>query len=507
MCKILIVDDEATIILQLENYINSMGYSVAGIAGTGEESLEMAKKVKPDIILMDIVMPGNIDGIEATKKIKKELNIPVIFITSYTDEELVNRAKHVEPFGYIVKPFQESEVRAAVDVALFKKEIEKRLHESEEKYRTMVSTSKDAIVTIDSKGRIISWNNGAENIFGYKESESIGMPISNIIPENIPIVVESEIKAETVESTGVKKDGKTISIEHSNAGWKTEKGQFCTYNIRDITDRKKTEKMLRSYSSQLERTVSLRTHDLTLTIEKLVNEINERKHIEKQLLHSQKLLRHMTSELSISEEKERRRIATELHGSIGQNLSLAIIKCQELKSKISSEDSLTVIEYICDMLEQSLENTRLLALEISPPVLYEIGLEAAVSWLLEQFKDKHGLQYIFEDDKKQKSLDDNIRVLLFQAVRELLMNIIKHAGTDKAAVSMKKEKKVIKIVVEDSGRGFDSDNFTFKANKSGGYGLFSINERLRYLGGSMHIKSRQGKGTRITLEVPVRKTQ
>ncbi len=109
-------------------------------------------------------------------------------------------------------------------------------------------------------------------------------------------------------------------------------------------------------------------------------------------------------------EKERRRIATELHGSIGQNLSLAIIKCQELKSKISSEDSLTVIEYICDMLEQSLENTRLLALEISPPVLYEIGLEAAVSWLLEQFKDKHGLQYIFEDDKKQKSLDNNILV-------------------------------------------------------------------------------------------------
>ncbi len=125
MSDVLIVDDEAIITMQLEERLTSMGYSVVGMAASGEEAISKAKAHKPDLILMDIVMPGKINGIEAAKIISEELDIPVVFVTSYADDTILEKAKHVRPYGYIVKPFDELGLKAAIEVALFRKEIEK----------------------------------------------------------------------------------------------------------------------------------------------------------------------------------------------------------------------------------------------------------------------------------------------------------------------------------------------------------------------------------------------
>lgn len=124
MSKILIVDDEAIITMQLEERLTAMGYDVAGMAASGEESIEKARRLNPDLILMDIVMPGKINGIEAAKTITTELNIPVVFITAYADDEIITKAKSVRPYGYIVKPFNELEIKAAIEVALFRRSSE-----------------------------------------------------------------------------------------------------------------------------------------------------------------------------------------------------------------------------------------------------------------------------------------------------------------------------------------------------------------------------------------------
>jgi two-component system, response regulator PdtaR len=124
MSKILIVDDEAIITMQLEERLSAMGYDVAGMAASGEESIEKARRLNPDLILMDIVMPGKINGIEAAKTITTELNIPVVFITAYADDEIITKAKSVRPYGYIVKPFNELEIKAAIEVALFRRSSE-----------------------------------------------------------------------------------------------------------------------------------------------------------------------------------------------------------------------------------------------------------------------------------------------------------------------------------------------------------------------------------------------
>ena len=127
MSKVLVVDDEAIITMQLEERLSAMGYTVAGMAASGDEAVEKARRLRPDIVLMDIVMPGRMNGIEAAKIISDELEIPVVFVTSYADDAIIEKAKHVRPYGYIVKPFNELEIKAAIEVALFRKGSEQQL--------------------------------------------------------------------------------------------------------------------------------------------------------------------------------------------------------------------------------------------------------------------------------------------------------------------------------------------------------------------------------------------
>src|SRR4030042_6000904 len=126
MSKILVVDDEAIITMQLEERLSSIGYTISGMAASGEEAVEKARRLLPDIVLMDIVMPGKMNGIEAAKKITEELDIPVVFVTSYADDAIIEKAKHVRPYGYIVKPFNELVIKATVEVALFRKTSEQK---------------------------------------------------------------------------------------------------------------------------------------------------------------------------------------------------------------------------------------------------------------------------------------------------------------------------------------------------------------------------------------------
>jgi len=132
MAKILIVDDEAYVSTQLEERLISMGYDVVGRASSGETSIGIAKSLHPDLILMDIVMPGRLDGIAAAETIKEKLDIPVIFLTGYAEDQFIERAKNVEPFGYIVKPFQEKELKASIEIGLYKHKMSQNLKNSRE---------------------------------------------------------------------------------------------------------------------------------------------------------------------------------------------------------------------------------------------------------------------------------------------------------------------------------------------------------------------------------------
>ncbi|MBF0508862.1 MAG: response regulator [Deltaproteobacteria bacterium] len=134
--KIMIVDDEAVIALRLKKALSAVGYDVVGTASSGVQAVELARHFRPDVILMDIVMPGRLDGIAAAELIKSELDIPIIFLTAYSADQFVEKAKLTEPFGFIVKPFHDSELKAAIEVAVYKKGMERRLRKSKEELET-----------------------------------------------------------------------------------------------------------------------------------------------------------------------------------------------------------------------------------------------------------------------------------------------------------------------------------------------------------------------------------
>ena len=130
MNKIMVVEDEAVIAIRLQERLTAMGYHVVGISYSGEEAMEQARRLRPDLVLMDIMIPGEMDGVAVAKSVKTELDIPVIFLTAFSEDKIIARAKQAEPYGYIVKPFQDRELKACVEIALFKKEMEKALKEA-----------------------------------------------------------------------------------------------------------------------------------------------------------------------------------------------------------------------------------------------------------------------------------------------------------------------------------------------------------------------------------------
>ncbi|TES84903.1 response regulator [Candidatus Aerophobetes bacterium] len=172
MPDILIVDDEAYISTQVKEHLLSIGYDVVGMASSGQAAIEMAKSLHPDLILMDIVLPGKLDGIAAARIIKEEQDIPVIFLTAYTDDKLIERAKNVEPFGYIVKPFQEREIKAAIEVALYKKEMEEALQRAHDDLERRVEERTEELAKANEELQAeITERNQAEQALREREKE------------------------------------------------------------------------------------------------------------------------------------------------------------------------------------------------------------------------------------------------------------------------------------------------------------------------------------------------
>ncbi|KPA15783.1 multi-sensor signal transduction multi-kinase [Candidatus Magnetomorum sp. HK-1] len=224
---------------------------------------------------------------------------------------------------------------------------------------------------------------------------------------------------------------------------------------------------------------------------------------EKDLRDVTEKLRSLSTELSLTEERERRRIASDLHDRIGHALANAEMRLVLLKESASAAGQLDVLNEIKGLINQSIKDTHTLTFELSPPILYDLGLEAALDWLIEQTQASHKIHIELQDDMKSKPLSNSQRILLFQSSRELLHNIVKHAKASHVTVSIKRKNDVVYLQITDNGIGFDLSKLNDYSNKKGGFGLFSIQERLKHQGSIFHIKSDYGKGTQITMSADI----
>jgi PAS domain S-box-containing protein len=235
-----------------------------------------------------------------------------------------------------------------------------------------------------------------------------------------------------------------------------------------------------------------------------ITDITTRKEAEKELLRHQEQLRSLASQLSLAEQRERRRISAELHDSIGQNLALAKIKLGGLRQQLESAGAMGNLDEVRQLIDESLEQTRSLVFQLSPPVLYELGLEQAIEWLAEQMQQRHGLHTEVHRDRAAKPLDEEVSIVLFQAVRELLLNVAKHAQATCAAVTVAREDGSVRITVDDDGIGFSPEDVLSLAGGPRGFGLFNIRERLELLGGRLDIASSAERGTSAVVTAPLK---
>jgi PAS domain S-box-containing protein len=178
--KILIVEDEAIEALDIQQRLVALGYPTPEIAHSGEEGVRLAEAMRPDLALMDIMMPGQLDGVAAAARIQAALYIPVVYLTAYADEDTFQRAKVTAPYGYIVKPFQERELQISVDVALYKHAMERRLKEREKWLATTLQSIGDAVVATDAAGRVTFMNPVAEGLTGWTSEEAAARELGEV---------------------------------------------------------------------------------------------------------------------------------------------------------------------------------------------------------------------------------------------------------------------------------------------------------------------------------------
>jgi len=354
-----------------------------------------------------------------------------------------------------------------------RKKIEEALRQSEKHYRSLIETMNEGLSVVDKESVITFVNEQFCTMTGYAQKELVGKGLAILLDkENQKVLTKqwaSRIKGDdtSYEITLTRKDKTRMHTIVSPSPLYDEGGVFsgAIGIFTDITDRKQAEEKLLSY---------------------------------------QKQLRSLASELSLVEERQRRCIATELNDYIGQTLSYCKDKLDVLRQSAFTNNPKESTDEIIDLIEQTIEYTKSLTFQLGTPLLYQEGLESALKWLGYQFQKQLGLVFHFEDDQKPKPLNDETTILLYQAARELMINVSRHAKARNIYLSLQRDYKRVRIEVKDDGIGFDVSHIDPHSTRTSGFGLFTINERLKYLGGQFRVESKPGHGTRAVLIAPIK---
>jgi PAS domain S-box-containing protein len=475
----MVVDDEAIITSQMEDYLKLLGYDVAGIANSGEDAIEKARQLLPDLILMDIMMSKKgIDGIDASDRIKKELDIPIIFMTAYGGETILERAKIVEPVGFIVKPFQEYELKIAIEVALYRKEMEKRLRESEEKYRYVVNAAVDAIFTIDVNGSVVFWNQAAVKLFGYAPEEAITKPFTHFLPESVNQIIFDEIRrtvnekhssiiGKTIETNGIRQDGNTFPIEFNLTSWKVRDGIFFTVIARDVTERKKIEQMKSDF-------VSLVSHQLKTPVAGIMGCIDN-------------MMMGLTGKLSAKQKEY-----------------------LEVMQEISSRS----FRVITNLLNVSRIERGIISVELQPQQLNGM-VEAAVRGYREAIRKK-GLELIIQESSRDIHVMAD-RDKFIEALINAVDNAVKFTTAGSITIRSIENDGFGFVEIHDTGPGLQDEmqKMLFKKDRvltgapsvqeGCGLGLYTAMEFMKLQKGDISVQSQHGKGCTFIFQIPLAK--
>lgn len=496
MKKILAIDDN-DINLELLNQLISRHYPSFQFikALDGYKGIDLAKSEKPELILLDILMPG-LNGYEVCTILKKEnstRHIPVLMISALGSNP-VERTKGLNSGAdaFISKPFVTSELQAQINVALRIKSVEDLLRKRNENLELSIKSESDKYAQkeerfyqiseharqfyweIDENGDFVYISPVVETILQLKPLDILGkitfeqLFMTGSVNRHVTIPMNEEFR----ETEILLKAGKAdlwLTISSFPIFDQTNKFAGARGICFDITKRKKAELAL----------------------------VRNMKKIEKY----QQKLKKLNIEITRIEENERRRIAENLHDSLGQTLSLAYLKLSAIDSTEFSDVTQKIYNDTFSLLRKAIDESRSLTYDLSPPILYELGLIPAFKWRLEELEKKEKIKTLLLGEEIILKVKKEIVIFIYRIVNELIQNVLKHANASEITIKITQSAGKYYISVQDNGNGFDSNNRKI-TSKTGGFGLLSIKERIENFKGHFYIHSEPGKGTVAKIEIP-----
>ena len=458
MASILIVEDEAIIAIDIAQTLESLGYSVLKAVASGEEAIDLLRRKAPDLILMDIKLKGELDGIATAEIINRDYGTPFIYLTTFVDDTTLSRAKKTNPYGYVTKSFDKNSLHSSIEMALYRHYMESQVREKEELLSITLKSISDAVIGSSLEGAIISWNQGAEAIFGYNEEEVKGKNLSMLIPpyypNEMPEMLDKVINGENIdhyETVRQRKDNTIIHISQKISPIKNSRNKITGVSIigRDISARK--------------------------ALEKQVTEAGER---------------------------ERRRIGQDLHDSLGQQLTGISLRLRALynKNKEKCPDESAELEDIQALVKNAILQTRELAKGLIPITLNSEGLPHAIKELCLYADSVSNAKIIQDIDETIVVLDVLVATQVYHIAQEALNNAHKHAKSDVIWISLYSESSDIVLSVKD--RGIGTGNI-----QNEGIGFKIMRYRANMINARLTIFSPEKEGTTVICRVPLQQNK
>jgi PAS domain S-box-containing protein len=529
--KILIVEDESIVALNIKNRLEKLGYGVVAAISSGEVAIQTAAETGPDLVLMDIKLKGKVDGIEAATTIRNQFQIPVVYLTAYADDETINRAKIAEPYGYILKPFESRDLCTAIEIALHKHQMEKQLREREQWLATTLKSIGDAVITTDSHGLVTFMNPVAEALTRWKQEEVLGCELTQVFHAVHEITGEAiKNPVETALREGVTvglenhtiliaKDGTEIPIDDSAAPIKNDAGHIlgAVLVFHDVTEQQQFKALLQKTNEELGIQVAQSIDQLRQANEQLRAEITQRQRLENELRSA------LLKERELNELKSR--ILTTISHEYRTPLTTILSSTQliqQYESRLTSDKKqkhyhriYTAIEYLTKLVNDVLfvEQVEASDLEFNPASL---NVEQLAREVVEEFqlqvRDDRTIVLSCQDASTPVILDGNLLKLM---LKNLLSNAIKYSPRgSEILVELIVEPTQVVFRVSDKGIGIprsDRDQL-FKAFERGsnvgttpgvGLGLVIVKECVDFHGGEIVVDSEVGAGTTFTVILPL----
>jgi len=502
--EVLVVEDQAIVAADLAAQLRRLHYKVAAVVSTGEEALELVLRRKPSLVLMDIKLAGDVDGIEAASRIQTELAIPVIFVSAHSDEATLTRAKATGPYGYLIKPFEPTELRTTIEVALYKHQIDSKLKDSAQWFATTLRAIGDGVITTDSQGLVTFMNPVAESLTGWTEVEALGKRLVEVFcasEESTGQAIEHEQvyrlpnesqPCRRVNLRLVGKGGVQTAIEETAAPLRNSDGTLMGLVLvfRDTGERKRAEAALRKAFDEMEMRVQQRTEDLSQANSSLRAEIRQRQLLERCLL-------------GISEQ-EQIRIGQDLHDGLGQRLTGIAFLSKSLEQKLQEQELPEAIDgaRLTDLINEVILQTKELARGLHPVDAEPTGLMTALSRWADHITSVFDLSCRFECLEPVRMTDNALATQLYRIAQEAAHNAVKHACATQMTIRLTAEGELLILSVHDNGTGLSGE-----PSAAGGMGFQIMRHRAEAIGAALNIQSSPREGTHVICSIPtVRET-